>query len=140
VVAQSILISVILVAGPLQGKAFGFSVALGVPFFALGATIGILGVRHLGSARSALPEPLPGAPLVQEGIYARVRHPLYTSLLSLSAGWTLMWRSPTSAAASVLLLALLLAKARTEEIRLLRLHPGYAAYRSRVPAFLPRWL
>ncbi len=139
VVAQSILMSAMLVVGPWRGGASWLSLAAGFPFVLVGAVIGILGVRHLGVARSALPEPLPGAPLVQEGIYARVRHPLYASLLWLSAGWTLCWLSPASGVASLLLLALLLAKARVEEARLLRLHPGYEAYRSRVPAFLPRW-
>ena len=139
VVAQSVLMIAILVAGPGWGRAGWPSVAVGLPFVLLGAWIGILGVRHLGAARSALPEPLPGAPLIQEGIYDRVRHPLYASLLWLSAGWTLCWLSPASGAASLLLLALLRAKARSEEARLIRLHPGYEAYRSRVPAFLPRW-
>jgi hypothetical protein len=68
-----------------------------------------------------------------------VRHPLYASLLWLSAGWTLCWLSPASGVALLLLLALLRAKASSEEARLIRIHPGYEAYRNRVPAFLPRW-
>jgi protein-S-isoprenylcysteine O-methyltransferase Ste14 len=138
VVAQLALLTAILVAGPFHRTASWPSVVASMPFLVMGAWLGIWGVRGLGAARSALPEPLPGARLVQEGVYARVRHPLYASLLWLSAGWTLCWLSPVSGCLSAMLFVLLWGKSRSEETRLLRRYPGYSDYRRRVPAFLPR--
>lgn len=138
VVAQLALLAAILVAGPFHRAASWPSLVASAPFLLVGAWLGIQGVRSLGSSRSALPEPLPGAKMVQEGIYSRVRHPLYASLLWLSAGWTLCWLSPASGGLSAMLFALLWGKSRSEETRLMRQYPGYSGYRRRVPAFLPR--
>ncbi len=78
-----------------------------------------------------------GARLASTGIYRRVRHPMYTSvLLGALAAWLAdpnAWRL----AAWMALLAVLVAKARREERYLLQRFPAYADYRARTWALLP---
>jgi protein-S-isoprenylcysteine O-methyltransferase Ste14 len=76
--------------------------------------------------------------LVQRGIYARVRHPLYTSVMLASLGWALIWQSGSSLLAALALVPFFHAKARREERWLCETFPDYADYASRVPRFIPR--
>ena len=137
VAAQTVLLVTLALAGPGTGSVSWASAAVSVPFLVFGAWLGVAGYRCLGSARVAYPEPVLGAPLVTSGLYARVRHPLYAALLWLGVGWSVLWASATAGAATLLLFVLLVAKARSEERRLMRLHPSYVDYRRRVPAFFP---
>jgi protein-S-isoprenylcysteine O-methyltransferase Ste14 len=68
--------------------------------------------------------------------YRLVRHPLYV-------GWfTVFWAAPTMTVAHLVfavgMAAYILAAIRWEERDLVAAHPEYAAYRRRVPMFLPR--
>jgi protein-S-isoprenylcysteine O-methyltransferase Ste14 len=85
------------------------------------------------------PELKAGARLASTGIYRRLRHPMYTSvLLAALAAWLAVpsaWRL----AVWLALLAVLVAKARREERYLLQRFPAYADYRARTWALLP-WL
>ena len=47
----------------------------------------ILGFRHLGTNLSRWPQPHGTNELITHGIYRRLRHPLYLSLILLAAGW-----------------------------------------------------
>ncbi len=78
--------------------------------------------------------------LVTTGIFARIRHPMYGSLLLLA--WGILLKDPTpvtvvlAGAASVLLL--LTARAEERE-NLQRFGPAYAEYMARTRRFVP-WL
>ena len=54
----------------------------GVVLLALGGGFGIAGSLVLGRGLTPFPEPRTGSKLRQSGIYARVRHPLYTGAVS----------------------------------------------------------
>ena len=104
-----------------------------------GACFGIAGALALGSNLTPYPKPSSKARLVRHGIYARVRHPLYTSVTSLSAGWALIWQS-WPAGAAVLALALFFdAKARREESWLRARFPAYENYAKTTRKFIP-WI
>ena len=94
-----------------------------------GGFIALLAIRSLGRSLTPGTEPLPDAPLVTDGAYAHVRHPIYTGVVLMLAGYTLLW--------SNWMLALLFgviawryfdAKARAEERWLRGRHPSYEAY------------
>lgn len=104
----------------------------------IGSYFGVAGALTLGQARTAFPKPKESSPLIQHGIYARVRHPLYTAVMLLSIGWTLIWHSLPAFAAAMVQIPFFVAKARREERWLREKFPGYAEYAKRVPAFLPR--
>jgi len=110
----------------------------GAVLMLLGAWAGIAGAVTLGRNRTAYPVPKAGAQLVQHGIYARIRHPLYTSLMLLGFGWALWWGSLPALAFAVALTAQLRFKAVFEERQLLQAFPEYAEYSRRVPRFIPR--
>lgn len=111
--------------------------AAGVVLFALGAVVGVWGVRSLGASRTPNPTPKADAELVQHGIYRRLRHPLYSSVMLASLGWALLWQSAAAVVATVVLGVFFDAKARLEERLLLAKFPGYAAYRGRTWRFVP---
>jgi len=140
VLAQNFLTLAVLTLAPMLGHRTWPVVwlALGAILFAIGAVFGVTGVRALGPSRTPYPKPIHDAPLVQSGIYQIVRHPLYSSLIFLSAGWSLFWASWIALAVSLALAAVLDAKSRCEERWLQEKFPDYASYRQRVRRFIPR--
>ncbi|MBP7825441.1 MAG: isoprenylcysteine carboxylmethyltransferase family protein [Verrucomicrobia bacterium] len=140
VLAQSVLVPAVLGLAILLPGDWGGSwprVAGGL-LGVLGAFFGLAGVAVLGRNRSAFPKPRPGSRLVRHGIYARVRHPLYTSGLMLTFGWALWWQSGLALLAAGGLILFIRAKVRREEEWLREQFPEYPEYARRVPAFLPR--
>ena len=110
---------------------------LGISSFVAGLLLSLRSFHALGASLSPLPEPMPGAPLVMEGIYARCRHPLYQSLLMCSLGVSVALGSLLHGGLLLGLAGVLGAKARREEGRLDDIHPDYRNYRLRTPAIVP---
>lgn len=142
VVAQNLLSLAVLVLGPASGSSPPGPLRTacllpGILLIIAGAVLGIAGVQTLGANRTPFPQPLPESRLVVAGIYRRVRHPLYSSLIALGFGWSLVWGSIPAGAAAALLFLVLLAKARIEESALEKRYPDYAEYRRQTPRFFP---
>lgn len=121
---------------PGRGGAVGLVAGGGL--LLLGAGFGVAGAVALGRNRTPFPCPREGSQLVRRGIYAWVRHPLYTSVILLGLGWAWVWHSAVSLGAALLLIPFFRAKARREERWLSARFPEYETYRREVPAFLPR--
>ncbi len=139
VLAQNFLTLVVLALGPMLGNRTwprGW-LALGAILFAIGAVFGVTGVRALGRSRTPYPKPIHDAPLVQGGVYRIVRHPLYSSLIFLSVGWSLFWSSWITLWVSLGLAVVLDAKSRREERWLQEKFTDYQSYRQRVTRFIP---
>jgi protein-S-isoprenylcysteine O-methyltransferase Ste14 len=117
----------------------GVSGPPGVALAIAGAWLGIAGVRALGVNRTPFPEPKPGSQLVTTGIYGRLRHPLYASMIALGFAWALLWRSVPALGLALAQVVFLHAKARTEERLLTVRFPDYQKYARRVPRFFPRF-
>ena len=99
-----------------------------------GIGIALWGIRSLGRSLTPGTEPLPDAPLVTTGAYTWVRHPIYTGVVLLLTGYTLIWSNWTLALLfGALALAYFDRKARTEERWLLSRHPQYERYMRQVP-------
>jgi protein-S-isoprenylcysteine O-methyltransferase Ste14 len=138
-VQSSLLLAVVALGVLDQGDwTSSWVMAGGAVLFLAGGVFGVAGVIVLGRNRTPFPHPREGSNLVQHGIYARVRHPLYTSVMLSSLGWALIWQSPAAFGVALLLVPFLRAKARHEERCLIGKFPGYADYARRVPAFVPR--
>lgn len=92
-------------------------------------------VAGFGLGRGLTPSPLPNAAaqLRTGGLYAWVRHPIYSGLLLLGAGIVAVSGSVARAGVFVLLVVLLTAKARWLAERF----PGYRAYAAVTPRFVP---
>lgn len=141
VLAQSVLMALVFglaVALPGDWTSLGLIVP-GLILFLAGGVIGIAGVIALEKNRTPFPKPRECSRLIQTGIYSRVRHPLYTSVICASFGWALIWQSLPAFLAGFVLILFFLAKAAREEQWLREKFPDYAEYEKRVPGFLPGW-
>lgn len=94
----------------------------------------------LGLGRSLTPNPVPLADgrLQTGGLYAFVRHPIYTGVMAIVVGVCLGSGSIVRAILGVTTILFFNVKARWEESRLARHYPEYRAYAAVVPRFLPR--
>jgi len=109
----------------------------GTVLLGLSGIVGLLGAVRLGRGLTPLPRPRPGMRLVQNGIYAVIRHPLYTSVMAGALGWALIWQSWPALLVGLVLLLFLDLKSRREERWLCEQFPEYAEYARRVRRFIP---
>ncbi|MCW5877311.1 MAG: isoprenylcysteine carboxylmethyltransferase family protein [Anaerolineales bacterium] len=116
-----------------------------LPFSLLGqlAGLGLLAasLRQTGIADflgfSQLAGPAAPGGLVTGGVYARVRHPLYTG--SLLVLWLLPWMSSNTLALIVAITLYFVVGSWFEERKLEKAFGrAYQAYKERTPAFIPR--
>jgi protein-S-isoprenylcysteine O-methyltransferase Ste14 len=117
----------------LQVLGFLVAIAGGVLFFTARRALG----RHMTPAIQVRED----QPLVQEGPYRYVRHPLYTAIVTSTGGLSLLYLSPVLALVAVVLAGVATYRAQLEE-ELLGLPEAfgtaYAAYVARTGRFLPR--
>ena len=90
----------------------------------------------LGENLSPLPTPKAGANMVQIGSYKSCRHPLYQGILLSSCGVTLALGSIFHALLFLSLTALLINKAKREEVLLRKKYIDYEQYLETTPAIL----
>jgi protein-S-isoprenylcysteine O-methyltransferase Ste14 len=76
--------------------------------------------------------------LVSQGIYAHIRHPLYSGMILELIGVFLWVPKLTVLVACVLGLIWVIIQARLEEMDLVDRLPAYNDYRRQVPRFIPR--
>lgn len=94
--------------------------------------------KDLGSALTPLPESKEGANLVTSGIYSYIRHPIYSALFILALAAYLWKQSGSVFIAALLLVALLIYKARYEDEILLKKFPESLGFQESTPAFFPK--
>ena len=111
---------------------------LGAILAAAGGALMLRGVADLGASFTPLPRPKDGAALVRDGLYARVRHPIYSGVCLLGLGWAALTANPTRLVLATGLVPFFNAKAGREEAWLLERFPEYARYREEVGKLLPR--
>ena len=128
---------VALVAG--ASASWGIWRWLGALPILLGAWVGVAALRLHGRKLTPLPEPNPALGLLRSGVYAVIRHPMYTGLLLNAFGLAILLQKPFGVAMAVALTVFFNLKAREEERRLLRCYPEYAEYQRTTGRFLPRW-
>ncbi len=141
--AQLVLFALIFIAPLAPGQpawpglaglaARGLGLLLGL----VGAALASAGVFRLGQNLSVLPHPKDDAALVEGGVYALVRHPIYAGIIIGALGWALLTNSLLALGLAVVLLVFFDVKSRREERQLLARFPGYADYQRRVRKFFP---
>ncbi|HEX2905943.1 MAG TPA: isoprenylcysteine carboxylmethyltransferase family protein, partial [Phototrophicaceae bacterium] len=107
---------------------------LGVVFLALWTYY-----RVNGALVNVSPEPDSGAQLVERGIYARVRHPIYLGVILAGVGAALAHGHGVPIVIAATLIPFFTYKSMFEENWLAQVYPGYGAYRQRAGRFLPHW-
>lgn len=101
-----------------------------------GGAVIVMGLYSL-RGRAAAPTILD--PLVDKGVYAHIRHPIYSGLLLELAGLFLLVPTISMLTAITLGGVWVNIQARLEELDLVQRIPAYREYMHRVPRFLP-WL
>lgn len=114
---------------------------IGLAMIVAAFVIMMLALREFAARNRTIPNIVPtptrAAELVDSGVYSRVRHPIYTSVLLGCVGVAL-----THGHYAVMLVALVIVvyftfKSRYEETLLRQVYPQYAAYMTRTRRFLP---
>ena len=144
VAIQGVLLVLVAAAGwslgpDWSGPARIVGVVFGIALIAGGAVLAVRAVADLGRAMTPLPRPRDGAELVETGVYALVRHPIYGGLMLAAFGWAVAKASLVAVILAAALAAFLQLKSMREERWLDLRYPGYAAYRARTRRFIP-WL
>jgi len=143
VAVQGLLLAIAATAG-LLGPSWSGAIrvatsVVGVILIVGGGVLAARGMRDLRDALTPLPYPRADAELVENGVYALVRHPIYGGLVLAAVGWGLLTASPAALVASVVLLGFFELKSRREEAWLERRFAGYTAYRGRTRRLIP-WI
>lgn len=137
--AQAALIVCILADGiPLVGDPV--RIVLGPLILLAGLATALLSIVDLGSdSLSPFPKPTEDGALKTSGLYAQMRHPMYTALLCVMLGVSLVTDSADRLLLTGLLWYLLEVKSDKEEVFLMdRFGGDYADYKTQVPEkFLP---
>jgi protein-S-isoprenylcysteine O-methyltransferase Ste14 len=141
VVGQFVLLGVLLIVprvGPKWSRWLAWVGRLvGVPVLGGGVAMMRAAFRDLGPNLTPLPKPKDDSRLVRDGLYAIVRHPIYSGVILFAYGIAALTGSTSRLAVATALLAWLNAKASREEAWLLERYPDYADYRREVPKLLP---
>jgi protein-S-isoprenylcysteine O-methyltransferase Ste14 len=113
--------------------------AVGVIAAWLGLGLHVWARRTLARGWTPIVSPRADAPLMEDGPYAHLRHPLYAAILLLALG-TLTAHCSRATLAAMLGFAVGIALKRRAEDRALESRFGerWRAYARRVPAFVPR--
>lgn len=104
---------------------------------AAGILVAVLAGARLGGALTPSPIPNSSGQLATTGLYALVRHPIYSALFLASIGLALRGATLWHAVVLVALIVLISFKARAEEAMLFDKFDAYGEYASRVGRFIP---
>ena len=121
----------------LLSKGF-FSSILGVAIFIVGAIVGLWALTHnqLGNF-NIQPKLREGSKLITTGIYAWVRHPMYTSVIVMMLGFLVSTPTIVEILLWLILIIVLLLKAKREESLWLEHDEMYEAYKKSTKLFIP---
>jgi protein-S-isoprenylcysteine O-methyltransferase Ste14 len=134
----TLLLAVIVLALRFRGDGHPLAMfVLGAVLLGVGVIIGLSGAIGLRRGLTPFPKPSPDMRLVQNGIYAVIRHPLYTSVMAVALGWALVWQSWPALLAGLALIPFFDLKSRREERWLRQQFPEYPEYAKRVRRFIP---
>lgn len=129
--AQFALLACIVGGGiPFIGGAL--MVLLGPCLMLAGAATVFLSVKDLGNNLSPWSVPPSGGDLVQDGIYAQLRHPQYAGLAAFSGGFSILTGSASSLLLTGVLFYVFTLVAEKEEVELSKTYPKYSKYSNTV--------
>lgn len=112
-------------------------IGLGIALF--GFTLAVIALWQLRNSLSPFPSPLDSAVLITDGVFSRIRHPIYSSVLVAGLGYALYVGSLYKLLIVVLLYILFHLKSGYEEILLSEKYPDYAQYKRNTGRFWPKW-
>ncbi|HQV35525.1 MAG TPA: isoprenylcysteine carboxylmethyltransferase family protein [Flavobacterium sp.] len=119
---------------------FSWFKTIGLITSIVGFVILVLALLQLNKNLSPFPTPKNNAVLIQNGLYAWVRHPIYTGLLLLFFGYSIYQASLFKLFITFLLWVLFHFKTKYEELQLQRKFPDYTTYKKNKGRFFPKFI
>lgn len=104
----------------------------------VGFLVVVLALLQLNSNLSPFPTPKDTAVLIQNGLYAWVRHPIYTGILLLFFGYSIYQASLYKLLITFLLWLLFYFKTQYEELQLQKKFSQYALFKATRGRFFPK--
>lgn len=138
VAIQGVLLLAIVVVPSSWGPSAPMLRLVGGALFVTGGAGSLAAAWFLGRALTPVPEPN-GAGMSARGIYALMRHPMYTSVVIGALGVAFFRGASVSWFLVVVLAIFFEFKTRREERFLMVAYSGYGAYATRTGKFIP-WL
>lgn len=118
---------------PLSKIFFWTGIALGI----IGLIITVIAASTLGKSLSPYPTPSAQNQLITSGIFAMIRHPIYTGILFFLLGFSLITGGVSRMILFVAAAILFSRKAAYEEEQLILKYPNYSNYKRKTGKFLP---
>jgi protein-S-isoprenylcysteine O-methyltransferase Ste14 len=123
---------IILLSHDFFSHTYAFSVLI------MGACIGLWAINHnkLGNF-NIQPKHKEDSYLVTTGIYKLIRHPMYTSVTVMMLAFVMATPTWSEGLLFLVLVGVLVLKAKREEIGLMKAHPHYREYKEKTKYFIP---
>ena len=132
-----LLVTLVMLPGGSAWPTPGWIQGVGWAISLFGALLAVVASRRLGAALTPTPVPTERGELTTAGLYAVVRHPIYTGVLLLVLGIVVRSGSTSVFAVGAVTVVFFAVKARWEEGQLLARYPAYQSYAASVPRFFP---
>lgn len=134
------LVLFILYTIPIGGflEFFSWFKTIGLIASIVGFVILVLALLQLNKNLSPFPTPKDNAVLIQNGLYAWVRHPIYTGIIVLFLGYGIYQSSLFKLFITFLLWVLFYFKTQYEELQLQRKFTDYINYKRNKGRFFPK--
>ena len=110
---------------------------IAVALFPLGLLIAIVAAIQLKRNLTPLPMPVERGELIQSGLYAYVRHPIYFGVILLAFGWSIYTQGTLTLCYAFVLALFLDLKSRREEIWLCQKFANYQQYQKTTKKLIP---
>jgi protein-S-isoprenylcysteine O-methyltransferase Ste14 len=137
-VALQFVLLVALVVVPRREPNWPTSV-LGALIVLAGVALGFVAFRALGSALTPTPVPIEGVGLRTDGLYAYVRHPIYSAVLLMVVGYLVALGSLWSVGVALALIVFFWLKSRWEDQLLAAAYGAeWTAWAAQTGALIPR--
>ena len=135
IILFSLLFLSLLIYVPQSGT--GLRIA-GLLIAVMGGLLGLLAIRHHTQGINVVPLPKTSAPLVTTGLYARVRHPIYTGVMLGGFGLAIAHGGIVPLVVALAFVPFFTYKSMYEESLLRRVYPAYEQYMTYTGRFLPK--
>lgn len=104
----------------------------------IGLVIIFFGIVNLSHNLTPFPAPRKGGSLISKGIYAYIRHPIYTGIIIIMFSLAIFTGSGFRILVTAILMVVFYYKSELEERLLIERFPEYDEYRTSTGRFLPK--
>lgn len=111
-------------------------IAIAIGF--IGIVIITFGIINLNENLTPFPTPKKNSSLISSGIYAYIRHPIYSGILIGLAAYAIYSGSIERVVITIVLGIVLYFKSNFEERLLIKRFPNYEAYKKQTGRFIPK--